>query len=104
MCYNFKERRVVPTHYAIRTHDFDILWPHLKPWLVEMWADGKSWREVPCEEDNEQLNSSWFTATFPIAVGGECCFIRLANIGRNHRGGDPLSISACESSEPSLNS
>jgi hypothetical protein len=66
----------------------------VKWWVVETWVDGKRWREVAREEDNEQLNSKWFTGTFAIAGGGECRFIRLVNIGRNYRGDDCLSISA----------
>jgi hypothetical protein len=55
-------------------------------------VDGESWREVAREEDND----SRFTDTFPVVDGGECRFIRLINIGRNHRGDDTLWISAWE--------
>jgi hypothetical protein len=58
--------------------------------------DGKNWREVAHKEDNEQLNDRRFTATFAVAGGGECWFIRLVNVGRNHLGSDRLSISAWE--------
>jgi hypothetical protein len=96
ICYDFKERRIVPTHYTIRTNGG---WPgctHLKSWLVETSADGENWREVACEENNWQLNGKHFTGTFPVVGGGECRFIRLVNIGRNHRGSDCLWISAWE--------
>jgi hypothetical protein len=96
ICYDFKERRIVPTHYAIRTNaNGPGLW-HLKSWLVETSADGENWREVAREENNRQLNGIWFTGTFPIAGGGECRFIRLVNIGRNHYGTDCLFFSAWE--------
>jgi hypothetical protein len=96
ICYNFKERRIVPTHYTIRTNSGypgDI---HLKSWLVETSADGKIWREVAREENNRQLNGKLLTATFAVAGGGECRFIRLVNIGRDHCGYDCLRISAWE--------
>jgi hypothetical protein len=96
VCYDFKKRRIVPTHYMIRTNDWGPGFGHLKSWLVEVSADGKSWREVAREEDNEQLNGKLFTGTFAVAGGGECRFIRLVNIGRNHRGNDSLFISAWE--------
>jgi hypothetical protein len=97
ICYNFKERRIVPTHYTIRTSIGDRGWTHLKSWLVETSADGENWREVAREEDNKQLNNGRsFTATFPVAGGGGCRFIRLVNIGRNHMGNDCLAISAWE--------
>jgi hypothetical protein len=60
-------------------------------------VDGERWREVDHKEDNEQLNGKWFTATFGIAGGRECRFIRLVNIGKDHNNGyDRLSISAWE--------
>jgi hypothetical protein len=96
VCYDFRERRIVPTHYAVRTHRHHSGWKHLKSWLVETSADGESWREVAREENNNQLNGSRFTGTFSVADGGECRFIRLVNIGRNHFGDDQLRISAWE--------
>jgi hypothetical protein len=97
-CYNFKERRIVPTHCAIRTNSDGLGGSHLKSWLVEASADGKSWREVAREENNKQLNGPNFTGTFPVTDGGECRFIRLVQIGRNHAswGSDTLLISAWE--------
>jgi hypothetical protein len=88
-----RERRIAPTPYAIRTNEYGPGGPHLKSWLVETSVDGENWREVAREEDNEQLNGSWFTGTFPVARGGECRFIRLASIGRNYFGNDQLNIS-----------
>jgi hypothetical protein len=95
ICYDFKERRIVPTHYAIRTHREGPGKAHLKSWLVETSADGKSWREV-AQEDNEQLNGPYFTGTFAVAGAGECRFIRLVQIGKNHVGNDRIVISAWE--------
>jgi hypothetical protein len=96
VCYNFKERRIVPTHYTIRTDDDDHNHHHLKSWLVETSVDGENWREVSREENNTQLNGKRFTGTFAVAGGGECRFIRLVNIGRNHCGDDTLCISGWE--------
>jgi hypothetical protein len=95
ICYDFKERRIVPTHYTIRTYWNGPGSGHLKSWLVETSADGESWREVAHEENNGQLNGSRFTGTFAVA-DGECRFIRLVNIGRNHYGNDCLAVSAWE--------
>jgi hypothetical protein len=69
--YDFKERRIVPTHDTIRTNDLRPGDGHLKSWLVETSADGESWREVAREEANEQLNGMFLTATFAVVGGGE---------------------------------
>jgi hypothetical protein len=45
----------------------------------------QDWREVEHQEDNKQLNGKSFAGTFAVGCGGECCFIRLVNIGREHR-------------------
>jgi hypothetical protein len=96
LCYDFKERGILPTHYAIRTNHVDPGGTHLKSSLVETSANGKNWREVVREGDNEQLNGKFFTGTFKVAGGGECRFIRLVNIGRSHAGNDQVRISAWE--------
>jgi hypothetical protein len=96
VCYDFKERRIVPTHYAIRTNEDGPGDAHLKSWLVETSADGESWQEVAREEDNEQLNGELLIRVFTVASGGECRFIRLVNIDRNHIGNDQLAITAWE--------
>jgi hypothetical protein len=90
------DRRIVPTHYAVRTNWNCQGGHHLKSWLVETSADGDSWQEVASEEGNGQLNGEWFTVTFAVANGGECRFIRLVNIGRGHAENDDICISAWE--------
>jgi hypothetical protein len=94
VCYDFKERRIAPSHYAIRTYGPGT--EHLKSWLVETSADGENWREVARQEDNKQLKDSLSTGTIEVAKGAECRFIRLVNIGRNHAGHDNLRFSAWE--------
>jgi hypothetical protein len=61
-----------------------------------MSADGKRWRDVAREENNEQLNGGWSTGTFAVAGGGGCRFIRLVQIGRNDIRNDDLVTSAWE--------
>jgi hypothetical protein len=96
LCYNFKEKKIVRTHYTIRTHGSCSDGSHLKSWLVETSSDGKKWREVAREENNKQLNGFRFTGTFAVAGREKCRFIRLVNIGRNHAGHDSACISAWE--------
>jgi hypothetical protein len=96
ICYDFKERRIVPTHYTISTNIYGPGGFHLKLWLVETSTDGENWQEVAHEEDNKQFNSCRCTDTFPVAGGEECRFIRLVNIGKNHEGNDRLYITAWE--------
>jgi hypothetical protein len=96
ICDEFKKRMIAPTHYTIRSDYGPKMGAHLKSWLIQTSTDGKSWREVACEEGNEQLNGKRFTCTFPVARSGACRFIRLVNMGKNHHGSDQLVISAWE--------
>jgi hypothetical protein len=96
ICYNFKEKRIVPTHDAIRRHGSRSGGNRLKSWLVETSADGVDWQKVAREENNKQLNNSFKISGFAVASGRECRFIRLVDIGRNHGGNDCLHVSAWE--------
>jgi hypothetical protein len=71
ICYDFKERRIVPTHYTIRTNgDYGTGYSHLKSWLVETSADGKNWREVAREENNTQLNGKYLLPHLRLRMAG----------------------------------
>jgi hypothetical protein len=96
VCFDFKDRRIVPTHYGIRTMGGGPGSYHLKSWLVETSVDGKVWREVDHRENNDQLNGTWFTAIFAVTGGEICRFIRLVNLGKNHWGNTALYIQALE--------
>jgi hypothetical protein len=53
VCYDFKERRIAPTHYTIRTNGAGSGKQRLKSWIVETSVDGQDWRDVAREEDNK---------------------------------------------------
>jgi hypothetical protein len=91
ICYDFNDRRIVPTHYAIRPAV-----PRLKSWIIEASADGVKWREIDRREISEQFANEKVTKTFPIAGRTNCRFLRLVNIGRNHGGNDALALEAWE--------
>jgi hypothetical protein len=81
VCYDFNERRVGLTHNTIQTNGGDA---PLELRLVQTSADGKNWREVAREENNEQLNGCRFAGTFAAAGGGEYRSIGLVAISRSH--------------------
>jgi hypothetical protein len=96
ICYDFKNRRIVPTHYAIRSYDAGPGTANLKSWAVETSADGKGWQEVDHRENNNELNGKLLLRTFAVADAAPCRFIRLVNIGKNHWGNDQPCMSAWE--------
>jgi hypothetical protein len=94
VCYDFKERMVVPTHHAIRSYGRGKA--HLKSWVVEASMDGQNWWEADHKEDSNELQGLHFARTFTLAGGRVCRFIRLVQTGANHNGNDALLISAWE--------
>jgi hypothetical protein len=93
ICYNFNSRRILPTHYAIRSARGG---QDLKSWLIEASTDGQDWKEIDRREDSTQLNGAMFTRVFAVAARAECRFIRLVNIGANCRRNDAITICAWE--------
>jgi hypothetical protein len=87
LVYDFKERVIVPTHYAIRsgTSRFTHL-PYLRSWAIETSADGAAWAEIDRREGVDELDAPAAVATFEIAERKEARFVRIRQTGENHRG------------------
>ena len=98
ICYDFRERRVIPTSYSVRSWHDGPGSCHLKSWVIEVSNDGHSWTEIDRRDDNNDLNSSWVTVNFKISrVPSESFrFFRLRQAGKNHQGDYCLDLSALE--------
>jgi hypothetical protein len=97
ICYDFNTRRVIPTHYTIRSSfGSGVNGNQLKSWLIETSIDGENWTEIDRRENNSELNCRNGTRTFGVSRSKESRFIRLINVGRNHYGNDALVISSFE--------
>jgi hypothetical protein len=81
---DFQQRRIVPTHCAIRSSGDAPASSHVESRLVGTSVDGENWQEVAREEANRQLKDKLLTGTFEVAGGVECCLIRLVNIGSDY--------------------
>ena len=97
ICYDFKERRVAPTSYSIRTAWSD---SNPKSWVLEVSNDGSdgSWEVVDSRENNEDLKGRRITRTFAISTRphGIFRFVRLLQTGKNHDEGDILILTSFE--------
>ena len=98
ICYDFKERCVIPTSYSVRSQGNGPGNSHLKSWVIEVSNDGSSWTEIDRRDNNNDLNDKYATANFKISkVPSESFrFFRLKQTGPNHRGYDYLAISSLE--------
>jgi hypothetical protein len=93
ICYDFKDRRIIPSHYSIRSYDAGEGNGHPKNWVVEVSADGDKWTVIDRRENSRDLNGKNITRTFAVGRREECRFVRLVNIARNWYGDDGLCIS-----------
>lgn len=98
ICYDFKERRVAPTSYTVKSYNFGPGGRHLKSWALEVSNDGSSWAVVDRRDNNSDLNGSHATHNFPLShVPGESFrFVRLRQTGPNHLSVYYVSITALE--------
>jgi hypothetical protein len=95
VCWDFKNFRVKPTHYVIRTRRKGDSC-HLQSWNLEGSVDGQSWIKLDQRIDKTSLKSTGAIATFVISKSSQLRMIRIRQIGKNSSGNDILVINAFE--------
>jgi hypothetical protein len=93
LCYDFKDRRVIPTHYSIHAHSSNY---YLRSWVLEGSVDGSSWVCLDDQKDNSTTNSGHPIGTFAVSVRSEWRFLRLRQTGKNANRNDNLTLFAFE--------
>ena len=98
LCYDFKDRRVIPTSYSVKSFRYGPGSHHLKSWVLEVSNTGTSWKEVDRRDNNNDLNDAHVTRNFriPKIASERSRFVRLRQIGPNHRLGYYMGITAME--------
>jgi hypothetical protein len=87
--WDFRDRRVCPTRYTIRTH-------FLKSWVVEGSVDGSSWVEIDRQTDNRSFTHGCAAVSFDASRHTDFRFIRLTQTAKNFYGSDDLVLWAVE--------
>jgi hypothetical protein len=93
LCYDFKSRRVTPSHYSIRCLSSSY---HLRSWVLEGSVDGSSWRALDDQANNATMTPTHQIGTFSIPHSFQCRFIRLRQTGKTADGSDHLVLFAFE--------
>jgi hypothetical protein len=91
--YEFKNARVKPTHYTLRSGQFGC---DLKDWVIEGSDDGREWKVIDSRVDNEDLEGENAIGTFEIGAPEEMRFVRLRQTGPGHDGSTQITITAFE--------
>jgi hypothetical protein len=79
ICYDFRGRTIVPTHYSVRCAR---PWA-LKNWVIETSMTGEcdSWKRIDRRRDNSDLRDTESPRTFEVSNSEQCRFIRLVQSG-----------------------
>ena len=99
ICFDFKEHRVIPTKYTIKSeyrcgpNNY-----HPKNWVIEGSEDGNSWEILDEEKDCSYLNDQSVHHTFDIKnqSSKEFRFIRMRQTGKNWHNDDYLIFDSLE--------
>ena len=102
ICYDFKEKRVAPSSYTVRTWDYGEGSCHLKSWVLqgsnEINPSEESWVVLDTRNETYDLNDYLAVHNYTIESQTQQAFgfIRLKQTGPSHRGNHRLTISALE--------
>ena len=96
LCLDFKERRIIPSAYSIRSSAWERGRWHLKSWVIEVSEDGIDWKEIDRRDDNDELNDRLAVGVFEVRDKIESRYLRLRQTGKNHGGNDYLLLSSFE--------
>jgi hypothetical protein len=92
LCYDFKNRKIRPTHYSLHAHSTH----YLRSWIFEGSINGSNWTELDRHTDDQTTNWNHPIGTFSISNRCECQFVRLRQTGANARGAHYLVLHAME--------
>ena len=82
---DFKEHRIIPTHYTIRSYNSQPNCNHLKSWLIEVSKDNIEWNTIDEVNNCEYLRGPRFSHTFKIQQEqtNEIRYFRIRQPGKN---------------------
>jgi hypothetical protein len=63
LCYDFKNRKVRPTHYSIQPHS-----DNWYGWIFEGSLDGSTWTELDGHTDDQTMNSNHPIGIFTVST------------------------------------
>ena len=85
ICLDFKDHRVIPTAYTIRTRHCGTNDRHLKSWIFEASKDNNAWKTLDEQKNCSYLNGNRFFHTFNINQNNteEYKYFRIKQTGPN---------------------
>lgn len=96
ICIEFKNHKIIPTNYTIRSNECSQGFFHPLSWVIEGSNDKIEWNKLGEERNNRVLDGKNVVHTFPIQNKQEIKYIRFRQIGPNSHNDHYLYISAIE--------
>lgn len=100
LMFDFKQKKIRPTHYSIRTKPSNRGAEHLKEWVIEGSNDKDNWKPLDSRKDIKILNGKSAFHTFKIQENLEqnefYQYIRIRQTGQNWCLDNYLNISGLE--------
>lgn len=100
LMYDFKNLKVRPTHYSIRSRPCGSNNFHLKSWVIEGSNDQNNWIVLDYRNNIDKLNNKSAFSTFKIneyySKNDFYRFLRLRQTGPNTAGNHQLCLSSLE--------
>lgn len=95
--FDFKERKINPTHYSIKSHTTYVTKSHLKEWVIEGSNDDNDWVTLDSRNNDTSLNNYLACNTFQIKSQNQFFqYIRLKQTGPNNYNRNLLAITSIE--------
>jgi hypothetical protein len=96
ICLDFRQMKVKPTHYSIRTNSEGKNGGHLKSWVIEGSLDGNSWTVVDQWEINDNLNNSFGEHAFAVTKLETFRMVQLRQTTPNHLANNHIYLTKLE--------
>ena len=97
-CFDFKEHRIIPTDYTIKSYHVEKNYRSPKSWAIEVSNDNSSWEIIDEQNDCSYLNGSLLTHTFHIQKqqNKKIRYIRMRSTGPCWNGQHYLNVGRFE--------
>lgn len=98
ICLDFKEHRIIPTHYTLKSTTDYWISPHPKNWIFEGSVDYDKWKTLDEQKDCVHLHGYNLIYTFKVQHPSEIEFryIRVRSTGQNWDNSNYLLIDSIE--------
>ncbi|KAK8854451.1 hypothetical protein M9Y10_017013 [Tritrichomonas musculus] len=95
---DFKDHRIIPTAYTIRSANEYQNWHHPKSWVIQVSNDNNTWRTIDTVNDSPYLNGSRLFHTYKIGEeqSSEFRYFKILQTGKTLNNYDNLVFETIE--------